>query len=150
MQQLFCALALVAVTAGPALAQSATVKQETKIEVKDGKDVTLTGCLEAHPDATAATQYQLTDVAGTGGRGHSYLLVGERDDLQKYVGQLIEVKGKAADAEDGKVKVKTKTTVDRENAPDRKSESTSEMKGDLAGLPLLGVKHVRAIRPTCQ
>jgi hypothetical protein len=80
---------------------------------------------------------------------HSYLLVGEDGDLQNHVGHMVEVKGKAADRDDGKVKVKTKTKIDREHADDIKTESKSELKGDLIGLPLLGVRDVKMIRPTC-
>jgi hypothetical protein len=81
---------------------------------------------------------------------HSYLLVGGDDgDLQSHVGQMVEIKGKAADHEDGKVKVKTKTNVEREDADDVNTESKSELKGDLIGLPLLGVRDVKMIRPTC-
>jgi len=139
-------LALVPVGLG---AQSATVKSESKIEVKEGKDVTLTGCIEPHPDAAGATRFQLTNVADKKGERHRYLLVGETDDLKDHVGHLVEIKGKAADDGDGKVEVKTKTKVDRENAPDTKAESTSELEGGLPGVPLLGVKHVKMLRPTC-
>ena len=66
---------------------------------------------------------------------HSYLLVGAENDLQNHVGHMVEIKGKAADCEDGKVKVKTKTNIDREHADDIKTESKSELKGDLIGLP---------------
>ena len=143
------AIAVFALAAGPAMAQSSEVKTETKVEVKDGKDVKLTGCVERLPEAGASTQYRLTDVADATGRRHSYLLVGKDGDLERHVGHLVEVKGKAADREDGKVKVKTKTKVEREDADDLKKESEAEVKGDLIGLPLLGVDDVKMIRPTC-
>jgi hypothetical protein len=132
----------------PAGAQSTKVKSETKIEIKDGKDVTLTGCVQSHPDSTGGARYQLTDVADKDGRLGAYLLVGEDEDVSRHVGQLVEIKGKAADQDEGKVKVKTKTKIDRDDADDTKTESTSEVKGDL-NLPLLGVKDVKMIRPTC-
>jgi hypothetical protein len=113
--------------------------------------VTLTGCLQRSPDASGqTTQYRLTNVADKKNELHSYLLVGGDDgDLQKHVGHMVEVKGKAADREDGKVRVKTKTRVDRDDADDVNTESKSELKGDLIGLPLLGVRDVKMIRPTC-
>ena len=129
--------------------QEDKVKSETKLEVKDGKDVTLTGCVERLPDPDGATQYQLTNVADKKNELHSYLLVGAENDLQNHVGHMVEIKGKAADREDGKVKVKTKTNIDREHADDIKTESKSELKGDLIGLPLLGVKDVKMVRPSC-
>jgi hypothetical protein len=134
--------------AAPAGAQSTKVKQETKIEIKDGKDVTLTGCVRSYADPSGAARFQLTDVADKEGRLGAYVLVGENDDVAKHVGQLVEIKGKAANQDEGKVKVKTKTEIDREHADDSKTESTSELKGDL-NLPLLGVDDVKMIRPTC-
>jgi hypothetical protein len=149
MTRIYLALAVTTLAVGPVAGQSATVKNETKIEVKDGKDVTLTGCVARHPDETGATAYQLTDVADKFSERHSYLLVGDTGDLEDHVGHLVEIKGKAADREHGKVKIQSKTKVDRDDAPDRKTESTSEMKGDLVTLPLLGVKEVKMLRPTC-
>ena len=142
-------VAAFALAAGSAMAQSSEVKTETKVEVKDGKDVKLTGCVERLPEAGASARYRLTNVADTAGKRHSYLLVGKDGELDRHVGHMVEVKGKAADREDGKVKVKTKTEVDREDADDLEHESEAEVKGDLIGLPLLGVDDVKMIRPTC-
>jgi hypothetical protein len=145
------AIAVVGVALMPvwAAGQETKVKNETKVEVKDGKDVTLTGCVERHDGSGDASGYQLTNVADKKNEMHSYLLVGGEDELQNHVGHMVEVKGKAADREDGKVKVKSKTKIDREHADDIKTESKSELKGDLIGLPLLGVKEVKMLRPTC-
>ena len=147
----FSVVALVGIAALPlpAAGQDAKVKSETKLEVKDGKDVTLTGCVERHADTGGAAQYQLTQVADKKNELHSYLLVGEEGELKDHVGHMVEIKGKAADREDGKVKVETKTKVDREHADDIKTESKSELKGDLIGLPLLGVRNVKMLRPSC-
>lgn len=148
MRSFIPVVALALGLAVPAGAQSTNVKSETKIEIKDGKDVKLTGCVQRHPDATGATRYQLTDVADKDGRRGAYLLVGEDEDLSGHVGHLVEIKGKAADQDQGKVKVRTKTEVDREDADDEKVETSSEIKGNL-DLPLLGVEDVKMIRPTC-
>ncbi len=152
-KHVFSAIAIVGAAAVPlgAAGQADKVQTETKLEVKDGKDVTLTGCLERSPQSSGGTtQYRLTNVADKKNELHSYLLVGgDADDLQSHVGHMVEVKGKAADSDDGKVKVNTKTKVERENADDVKTESKSELKGDLIGLPLLGVQDVKMIRPTC-
>ena len=42
----FCLAALFAVGLG---AQSSTMKTKTKVDVKDGKEITVTGCLEKNP-----------------------------------------------------------------------------------------------------
>jgi hypothetical protein len=149
MKQLLSGFAIAAFAAASVSAQSSTVKRETSIEVKDGKRMTLTGCVQPHPDQTGATQYQLTNVADDDGRVHSYLLVGDNDDLDDHVGHLVEIKGKAADREGGRITVKSKTKVERDDAEDTRSETTEEIKGDLSGLPLLSVDKVRMVRPDC-
>jgi hypothetical protein len=140
-------VALLATTA--IAAQSATVERETKIEVKDGEEITVTGCLERHPDATGAIGYQLTNVADKDGRVSSYLLVDEEDDLEERVGQLVEIRGEAADREDGRIRIETETKVERDDAPDSTTRTTEETTGDLRGIPILAVDDVRTIRPDC-
>jgi hypothetical protein len=119
-------------------AQSGTTetKTKTKVEVKDGKDVTIRGCLAANP----AGGYMLTTSRGD----MKYALV-TNDDLSKDVGHRMEVKGKAADRGDGKVKVESKVgTTGSEPA-----KTTTEMKGDMSGMHLLGVKSVKMLSSSC-
>ena len=149
MKQLLSGLALAVFATATMGAQSDAVKREVEIDVKDGKNVTLTGCVERYPDATGATKFQLTKVADKEGRIHSYLLVDEEDDLEEHVGHMVEIEGKAADQKDGRIEVRTKTRVEREDADDTKAESTHDVKGDLRGLPILDVDDVKMIRPTC-
>jgi hypothetical protein len=149
MKQLLSGFVLAVFATFAVAAQSDVVKRETTIDVKDGKKVTLTGCVERHPDPTGATNFQLTKVADKDGRIHSYLLVDEEDDLEDHVGHLVEIKGEAADDEDGRIKVRTKTKVERDDADDTSSETTQDVKGDLRGLPILDVEAVKMIRPTC-
>jgi len=130
----------------PAAGQDTTVKSETRVTVKDGKDVTVTGCVGK---ATSGTGYLLTNVEGKGVTSRSYLLVGD-DDLDDHVGHLVEVKGKASNiGNDARVEVKTKTTIERENAEDQKSRSTTKLEGDLPSIPYLGVKSVKMLRSSC-
>ena len=126
-------------------AQSATVKSETKVDVKDGKDVKVTGCVARSASGTA---YLLNNVDGKDVASHSFILVGE--DLDAHVGHLVEVKGKASNiGDDGKVEVKTKTKIERDNAEDKKTESKTELQGNLEEMPYLGVKSVKTIRESC-
>ena len=126
-------------------AQSATVKSESKVDVKDGKEVTVTGCLARSASGTA---YLLNNVEGKGVTSKSYILVG--DDLDTHIGHFIEIKGKASNiGDDAKVEVKTKTKVERDDADDKTTETKTTMEGDLAGVPYLGVKSVKMIRSTC-
>jgi len=126
-------------------AQSATVKSESKVDVKNGKEVTVTGCLARSASGTA---YLLNNVEGKDVTSKSYILVG--DDLDTHVGHFIEIKGKASNiGDDAKVEVKTKTKIERDDADDKKTETKTTMEGDLAGVPYLGVKSVKMIRNTC-
>lgn len=126
-------------------AQSTTVKSKSTIDVKDGKEVTVTGCVARSSSGTA---YLLNNVEGKGVTSKSYILVG--DDLDAHLGHFIEIKGKASNiGDDGKVEIKTKTTTERDNADDKTTETKTTMEGDLAGVPYLGVKSVKMIRSSC-
>lgn len=139
------AVLAMAVAAGGA-AQSTKVKSETEISVKNGKDVTLTGCVARSASGTA---YLLNNAEGKGAASRSYILVGDVD-LDSHVGHLIEVKGKASNGgRDAKVEVKTKTEVERDDADDKQTTTKTTLEGDLAGVPYLGVKSVKMVRSTC-
>ena len=126
-------------------AQTATVKSESKVDVKDGKEVTVTGCVARSASGTA---FLLNNVEGKGVESKSYILLG--DDLDAHVGHFIEIKGKASNiGDDGKVEVTTKTKVERDDADDKKTETKTTMEGDLTGVPYLGVKSVKMIRNSC-
>jgi hypothetical protein len=130
----FCFAAMCA--AGLA-AQSTETK--TKIEVKDGKEMTVIGCVERNPGGG----YMLSD-AGT-----HYGLVGDQD-FAKQVGHRVEISGKVADRGKGKVKVNTKVKTEVEHGKDREAEATTETKGDnLGGMSYFGVKSLKVISSSC-
>jgi hypothetical protein len=118
-------------------------KPKTRVIVEDGKEMTLTGCVQRNPEGSLT----LTNAAGKDGDASSYILTAlnsdddERlDDLKDHVGHRVEIKGRAADRGDGKIRVKTDSG---------KTETKSEVKGDLSGLPFLGVKSFRMIASVC-
>lgn len=123
-------------------AQGTQTRSKTTIEVKDGKDITTTGCVER----TARGEYVLTGV-GTGG-SIQYVLVG-KDDFGKHLGERVEVAGKATDLGDAKVKVETKSKTEGESGKDTEHRTTRVEKGDISSLPLLGVKSVKKLAATC-
>jgi hypothetical protein len=136
-----CIAIATALLVGSAVAAQDTPK--TRVIVEDGKEMTLTGCVQRNPDKSLT----LTNAAGKDGDASSYILTAletdsdERlDDLKDHVGHRVEIKGKAADRGDGKIRVKT---------DNGKTESKSEVKGDLAGLPFLGVKSFRMLASVC-
>jgi hypothetical protein len=138
---------LIAVVAACSLgaAQDLERKTQTKLSVEDGRDVTVTGCIERNADGG----YLLTHAANKEGSFGSYLLAADNDDLKDRVGYRVEIKGKAADQGDGKIKVETKNESKVGEGDKRKTTSTSEVKGDLTGLPFLGVKSVKTIARAC-
>ena len=137
MKSICAAVGVAALCAIGLSAQSTETQTKTKIEVKDGKDVAVTGCLERNPGGG----YMLTNSEG----GLKYALV-TKDDLSKHLGHRIEVKGKAADKGDGKVKIES--TVGTTGS--EKAESKTEVKGDdMAGMRYLGVKSVKMLAKSC-
>jgi len=121
---------------------SAQDKSKTRIIVEDGKEMTLTGCVQRNADGG----YTLTNAAGKDGASSSYILArlddeeDEFDKLKDHVNHRVEIAGKAADKGDGRIKVVTDSG---------KTETKSEMKGDLSGMPFLGVKDLRMIASVC-
>jgi hypothetical protein len=130
----FCLAAMCAVGLG---AQSGTTetKTKTKIDVKDGKNITITGCLAANPGGG----YLLTTTRGE----QKYALV-TNDDLSKHVGHRMEIKGKAADRGDGKVTIESTGTSGSDT-----TKVKTELKGDSPDMNYLGVKSVKMISKSC-
>ena len=94
----------------------------------------------------------LTNGTGKDGVEGSYMLVAngdELDDIKDHVGHRVEVKGKAADRGDGRLKIESESEVRTSEGDRRKRESTTNVEGDLAGLPYLGVKAVRMLASVC-
>ena len=138
---------LVAVVAACSLgaAQDLEKKTQTKLSVEDGRDITVTGCVERNVDGG----YLLTHAANKEGMLGSYVLASGDDDLKDRVGDRVEIKGKAADQGDGRIKVETKIESKAADGDKKKTTTKSEVKGDLSGLPFLGVKSVKTIARAC-
>jgi hypothetical protein len=149
MRKLLCGVLVSLMGAGAtALAQDVVKKSKTTVSVKSGKDITVTGCVARSGDE----QFTLTNAAGKNGALGPYVLVAdgsEREDLAKHVGHRVEIKGKAVDKGDGKLTMKTEREVKTSDGDKKKTESTTQVKGDLDGLPFLGVKSVRMLATVC-
>src|SRR6185295_7940088 len=106
-------------------AQTATTKVDgkQKVTVKDGKEITITGCVERNPGGG----YILTD-STTGGM--KYALVTD-DDLSKHVGHKVEIKGNATDRGDAKVKTESKAKGTSGSDSKAKVETRSKAEGNL-------------------
>ena len=127
-------------------AQTSQTETKSKITVKDGKEVSVTGCVQP---TESGTGYMLTNVADKTGALRSYILVSNDVDLSKHVGHRVMIDGKAADRGDGKVKTETKTTTKVEHGDDKTTKSKTEAKGDLSALPFLGVKSLKMVAASC-
>jgi hypothetical protein len=134
------ASALAAACAIGVAAQSATTerKEKTKVEVKGGDDVKVTGCLQR---VAGGPGYVVTSESGA----VKYAVVTD-DDLTKYIDHRVEVKGNASDRGDAKVKIDRKV----EGTAGEKSETKIETKGDMTELPFLGLKSIKTLKGSCQ
>jgi hypothetical protein len=140
----YTAIAVVAACALTA-AQDVERRSQTKVSVEDGKDIRVTGCVERGSDG-----FRLTHVANKNGALGTYILAPDDDhDMADHVGHRVEIKGKAADRGDGKIVVETKNERKVGDGDKTTTESKSELKGDLKGLPYLGVDSVRMIASVC-
>jgi hypothetical protein len=137
-----CAAALGAQTT----AQTTETETKSKVAVKGGKDLLVTGCVE--PTA-GASGFMLTHAADKNGALHSYMLVSDDDDLSKHVGHRVQVSGRAADQGDATLKTETKSKKKMESGDNKETHSKSEVRGDLSGLPFLSVKSVKMIAAAC-
>ena len=137
MKLISTTFAVAAMCAAVGAAQTQTTRQEDsqKIEIKDGKKVTVTGCLDASPTGG----YMLIDEVGD----LKYALVTEKD-LEKYLGERVQVRGKATDRGDARVKIESKV-----GTTGTTSESKTELKGDL-DLKFLGVDSVKRLSKSCK
>ncbi len=101
MNRLILGTALALATSVGLAAQQSTTKTQTKVDVKDGKNVTVTGCVDR---AASGQGFVLTRVESGGTPSPFYALVGEDAALSSHVGHLVEIRGKATDVgDDGKV-----------------------------------------------
>ena len=130
-----CAAIAASVTLG---AQSSATTTTTRIEIKDGKDVKVTGCVEAGPDGG----YVLTHVADKSRTMHRYILVSKDDDFSKVVDRRVQIEGKVGDRGHGHVEIKTTTKVE---GPAKDTHAKVE---DSA--PYLGVTHMKTLSASCR
>ena len=111
------ALGLGAMWATGATAQSQETKTttETKTEIKNGTDVTVTGCLERGHGAN----YILTAIRQERRLGPSQYALVTNDDLSKRLGQRVEIHGKTVTDGHGTVSIESRTKTEIEDGPDQ-------------------------------
>ena len=145
MKLIGAAVALAGFCAVTAAAQEikTTTKEKTKIEIKDGKNVEVNGCMERSLDG----RYVLTNDVGD----LKYLLVTD-DNLSKYIGRRVQVKGLATDQGDAKLKIEktvgTSGEIGDKKLDDHKTTTKTEIEG-AAAMPYLGVKSIKKLSNSC-
>jgi len=140
-------LCLTVVCAASLSAQTRETETTSKVTVKDGKSVEVTGCVAP---AVVGGGFVLTNVADKKGALHDYVLVAEDEgDLAKHVGHRVQLTGKVTDRGDAKVKIEAKSKSKNDHGDEKETKSESEIQGDVKGTPYLGVKSLKMIAATC-
>jgi 23S rRNA G2445 N2-methylase RlmL len=134
-------------TAGlTAQTQETQTTTKTKVEIKGGKNVTVTGCLEQRSNG----DYVLADARDSSRSERSQYALVTNQDLSKHVGERVEIKGKAVTNTDGKVSIESKTKTEVENGDDRETQSKSEGTSGAFDMPYLGVHSIKTLSSSCR
>jgi hypothetical protein len=124
------------------------VTRESTVKIKDGDKVKVIGCVHR-----ASSGFALSNLSGNSDRTRYYRLVFDGDDhlddVEKYVGQKVEIKGLAANSDDAKVEVRTKVKREIEDGPDEKLQTKTTIEGHMSEFPLLQVDDVKRISESC-
>jgi hypothetical protein len=141
------AIGLAAICAAGLAAQTQETKTttKTKIEIKGGKDVKVTGCLERRPNG----DYMLTEVRENRRADPLRYALVTSEDLSKHVGERVEIKGKAVADGHGKVTVESKTETEVENGKDRETKTKTEGTSGALDMPFLGVSSMKTLSSSC-
>ena len=121
-----------------------TTTEKTRFQVKDGRDLKVSGCVRPFEDAG----YMLTNDEGD----LKYVLV-TNENLSKYVGHMVEIKGIGTNGDDGKLVIEkvvgTSGQIGDEKIDGVEKKQTKEIAGDV-GFSYLSVKAVKKISNSCQ
>jgi len=134
-----CAAGLTAQT------QETKTTTNTKIEIKGGKDVRVTGCLERRTNG----DYILTEARENRRQELSRYALVTSEDLSRHVGERVEIQGKRVANGDGKVSIESKTKTEVENGKDHESKTKTEGTSGALDMPFLGVKSMKTVSSYC-
>lgn len=138
---LSCAIAL----------QAQEVKSRTTVKADNAKTVTYTGCVATGTEAQSFILDHVVPIGQTtrtitGTTGSetttttTYALIpGEKVEFQQHVGHKVQVTGVLLS---GDMKTKTKTTVEREHAPDTTMTEKTKTDDAMPQLRVISVKHL--------
>ena len=138
-------LAVACVGALSAQTQETKTTNKTKVEMKGGKSVTVTGCLERREKG----DYMLTSIRDVRGTDPSRYALVTDDDLTKHVGERVRIEGKTVSPGDGTVTVKSETKTEVESGKDLETKSQTEGTTGTLDTPFLGVKSLKTLSSSC-
>jgi hypothetical protein len=121
--------------------QETQTTTKTRIEVKGGKDVTAVGCVER----SATGNFVLTEPSDARVLEHPRFALVSSQDLSRYAGKRIQVKGKATTNGEGTVSVESKTKTAVTDEKDQESKTTTEATTGAFDLPALGVRSIKML-----
>lgn len=147
-RSIFAAAIVACATFGVHAQEVKKVTRESSVKIKDGDEVKVIGCIRQ-----GSSGYALSNLSGNSDKTSYYRLVFDGNDhlndVEKYVGQKVEIKGLAATSNDAKVEVRTKEKREIEDGPDEKVKTKTTIEGDMPGFPMLRVEHVKRISESC-
>jgi hypothetical protein len=126
--------------------QETQTTTKTKVEIKGGKNVTVTGCLEKG----STGDFLLTEVGNDSRVERMRYALVTSEDLSKHVGERVEIKGQTVMNGHGKVTVETKTKTEVEDRKDLESKTKTEGNGNALDLPFLGVRSLKTLSASCR
>jgi hypothetical protein len=145
-------------------AQDTKITTKTTVEGDDTKPMVVSGCLMGGPATFTLLNNSAAVIArdkssepgavGTSGVVSTYSLTA-RDgvDLKTHVGQKVEVTGVAIAAgdkdDDAEIEIKEDTKIERDDAPDDRAKSRSEVEVSRGPAPKLMVTGVKMLSATC-
>jgi hypothetical protein len=138
-------LVVACVAALSAQTQETKTTNKTKVEMKGGKSVTVTGCLERRENG----DYMLTSIRDVRGMDPSRYSLVTDDDLSKHVGERVRIEGKTVSPGDGTVTVKSETKTEVESGKDLETKSQTEGTTGTLDMPFLGVKSLKTLSSSC-
>jgi len=137
-------------------AQDTTIKSQSKTSGAEAKTVSYTGCVGAGTEtrtyvlSKAVPVTRTTETVGTTGSSTTtettYMLVPSQTvEVQEHVGHKVEVTGTLVPAGDSKTE--SKTTIEREGAPDTTVKEKSKAEN---AMPRFSVTAIKDLGERCQ
>ena len=145
-------------------AQDTKITTKTTVEGDDAKPTVVSGCLMGGPttftlldssaSVTARERSGERGAVGTSGAVTSYSLTApDGVDLKTHVGQKVEITGVVVAAgdkdDDAEIEVKEETKIERDDAPDDRVQSRTELEVSRGPAPKLAVTAVKMLSSTC-